>query len=631
MATETIDIASFAVEAATSIADLKSNISALKAELSGLTIGTDDYKKALTSLEENQAALRNAMHGTATSMEQIAAAAKGTDESYNGLVRRMAMLKEELRATDISTTEGAQKFARLAGQINETNEKLKLLDKMQGNYQRNVGNYKSALDGLKNSFGAMGGAASSCVSSLTGVTNGFKALSATPALAVLGLLANAIGKVVEGLKSSEENTDKWNKALAAFKPIGDAATRTIQAIGSAIADTANWIVDLLDKWGLLTAEMSNRQALESNAQGIRDLARQTMIGNARLQAEADDLRDKAADKEKYNAEQRLKFLKDAQFIEKTISRNNIEIAKARLEQLRAEASLTENATEVNEKLVQAEVEVINLQSAASRANRNYQREINRVSKEAANARKTGAKKEVEAEKTKLLSVQEIQRRMTEGDKQRAEELEETNKMLADANAELTASIQSELDAQLEAEWEAAQEEKRIQQQRIDTFVAFGGALGDIANSLADIYDADAEADERAAKKAKQLRTAGAIISTLSGAVSAYTSTWAAAELPLTAKAILAPLNAASVIAAGVANIKKINAVKVGSGGGGESVPAIAAAPAYAPAISMTRSVTGRSEVERLNRMAADSRVYLVYSDLEIANTRQRVRVQETEF
>ena len=630
MAQDTIDIASFAVEAATSIADLKSNISELKKELSGLTIGTDDYKKALTTLEENQAALRNAMHGTATTMEQIAAAAKGTDESYNGLVRRMAMLKEELRATDISTTEGAQKFARLAGQINETNEKLKLLDKMQGNYQRNVGNYKSALDGLKNSFGAMGGAASSCVSSLTGVTNGFKALSATPALAVLGLLANAIGKVVEGLKSSEENTDKWNKALAAFKPIGDAATRTIQAIGGAIADTANWIVDLLDKWGLLTAEMSNRQALESNAQGIRDLARQTMIGNARLQAEADDLRDKAADKEKYNAQQRLKFLKDAQFLEKTISRNNIEIAKARLEQLRAEAALTENSTETNEKLVQAEVELINLQSAASRANRNYQREINRVSKEAANARKTAAKEEIQTEKAKLVTWQDLQKKIADADKRRAEEQAETDKMLSDASAELTASIQADLDAQLEAEWDAAQEEKRIQQQRIATFTAFGGAISDIANSIADIYEADGEADEKAAKKAKQLRTAGAIISTLSGAVSAFTSTWAAAELPYTAKAILAPLNAAAVIAAGMAQVKKINAVKVGSGGD-TGATAIASAPAYAPAIQMTRSVTGRTEVERLNRMAGDSRVYLVYSDLEIANTRQRVRVQETEF
>ena len=150
-------------EAVRNINDLKENIKRYKEALSELQIGSEDYKNVLTALETNQAALKNAMHGTATTMEQIAAAAHGTDESYNGLVRRMAILKEELRATDISAEGGAQKFATLAGQINETNEKLKLLDKMQGNYQRNVGNYKSALDGLTGGFKATAGSAASVI------------------------------------------------------------------------------------------------------------------------------------------------------------------------------------------------------------------------------------------------------------------------------------------------------------------------------------------------------------------------------------------------------------------------------------------------------------------------------------
>ena len=33
----------------------------------------------------------------------------------------------------------------------------------------------------------------------------------------------------------------------------------------------------------------------------------------------------------------------------------------------------------------------------------------------------------------------------------------------------------------------------------------------------------------------------------------------------------------------------------------------------------------------LNQMASNQRVYLVYSDIERANTAARVRVQETEF
>jgi hypothetical protein len=55
------------------------------------------------------------------------------------------------------------------------------------------------------------------------------------------------------------------------------------------------------------------------------------------------------------------------------------------------------------------------------------------------------------------------------------------------------------------------------------------------------------------------------------------------------------------------------------------------APAFSPSIQQTRSITGASEEDRLNRMASDSRVYLVYSDIEAAQTAQRVRVRETEF
>ena len=204
--------------------------------------------------------------------------------------------------------------------------------------------------------------------------------------------------------------------------------------------------------------------------------------------------------------------------------------------------------------------------------------------------------------------------------------QETAQMLADADAALTESIQSELDAQLEAEWDALQEEKRIQQQRVDVFLSYASALSNITDALADIYEANDEADEEAAKKAKALRTAGAIISTISGAVSAFTSTWSAAELPYTAKIFLAPLNAAAVLAAGYAQVKQINAVKVGSGGVGS---AVVPAPSFPSSVPAVRNVTGRSEEERLNRMADKQRVVVVWSDIEAKQDEDRVQIDET--
>ena len=84
------------------------------------------------------------------------------------------------------------------------------------------------------------------------------------------------------------------------------------------------------------------------------------------------------------------------------------------------------------------------------------------------------------------------------------------------------------------------------------------------------------------------------------------------------------MNAAAVLAAGYAQVKQMNSVKVGNDSSSAAVPA----PAFSPYVAQVRNVTGQREEERLYQ---NQRVFLVYSDLEIANTAQRVKVRETEF
>ena len=52
------------------------------------------------------------------------------------------------------------------------------------------------------------------------VTAGFKALSATPAIAILGLLANILSEVVKAMKSSEEGVEGMTAAFGVFSGIG---------------------------------------------------------------------------------------------------------------------------------------------------------------------------------------------------------------------------------------------------------------------------------------------------------------------------------------------------------------------------------------------------------------------------
>ena len=201
-------------DAIKNVQDLKDNIVLLKEKIATLDIGTKEYQDRVQQLQENQAALRNAMYGTAASMQQVMDAAtaanvtfdnqnklvKAETLSYNELVRELAILKQQWR----STTDEAER-ARLTEKIDSVNNRLKDMDKSVGVFGRNVGNYIGAVDHLTASLSQMGGGAAAAVSSIKGVTAGLKAMSATPAIAILGVLASVLTKVTGALKTRSED------------------------------------------------------------------------------------------------------------------------------------------------------------------------------------------------------------------------------------------------------------------------------------------------------------------------------------------------------------------------------------------------------------------------------------------
>lgn len=130
-------------EAVKSVNDLKDNIKELKKTLGTLEIGSEEYQNVLKELTVNQNALKDAMYATTGTMEDVVGSAKGLTTSYNSLVRQLADLKKEWRAT----TDEARR-ADLGGQIAELDAQLKELDASVGKFGRNVGNYVSHWEGM---------------------------------------------------------------------------------------------------------------------------------------------------------------------------------------------------------------------------------------------------------------------------------------------------------------------------------------------------------------------------------------------------------------------------------------------------------------------------------------------------
>ena len=628
-------------EAVKSVGELRANITAYKEALESAEIGSKEYNDILVSLQTNQAALKNAMHATTTdaeaqavSMEDVARAATGAGTSYNALVRQMAMLDQEFRAT-----EDVAKRDVLGSQIKNLNEQLKEMDAQRGKFGRNVGNYKSALDGMAGAFKATAGSAGAAIQPLGNFKNGLTAISKTPVIAILGLLVNVISAVAKGLKSSETNTMAMKEALAVFQPIINATTKAVQKLGEWLVKVVEWAGKAARWLGLVKGDAADAMAeLTRRENELLKDQRAMKVEEAKINAEIAELQRKAADKTRETAAARQKYAQEAQQKEDALFEKKYDLAQREFDLLKQRAELTGNSTAQNDKLAEAEARLYQLQTERSNRQRNLQRQESSAYKDLKRDAKDTAAAETDAAKQTLVGWDELSKAMEAGDKKRQEAREaqaqqyaELDALIAESDAALTESIQADLDAQLDAQWEALQEEKRIKAERMALMFDFAAGVADLAGSLADIYEANGEADEKSAKKAKALRVAESIINTISGAVAAFTGTIKSVPGPV--GIALAAVNSAAVLAAGYANVRKIQQQKVGSGGGdgGASIPAIATAPATPASIQQVRTITGATEEQRLNAMAGDQRVYLVYSDVEAAARSQRVKVQETSW
>lgn len=403
------------------IADLKNNIKLLKEDLAKLDIGSLAYKETLNELQENQSALNNAMHGTTASMTDVMNAAtaanvafndqnqlvKAETLTYNELVRELAILKQEWRATSDATQRAA-----LSEKIQSVNNRLKEMDASVGVFGRNVGNYLGSMQQFAQGFGAMGAGARSVIAPVQGVTMGLKTMSATPAVAILGLLANVLTSVVKAMKSNEEGAQGMNEALAPLRVIGDAVTKVFQALG-------NVIVGLVSGFGKLTAAIfgtnkatEDRIKLARQEKQLAEQTRATTIANAEAERDIAELRAKSSDRLNYTAAERLKFLQEAGDKEKEIAARALEDAKLQYEIIHAKNQLTKSSAEELQKeadayaaMVKAETEYYNrvrtINSGIIRARRDEARDARAAAKEREDARKA------ELESYRALLQQEI--------------------------------------------------------------------------------------------------------------------------------------------------------------------------------------------------------------------------------
>lgn len=588
MAEETIQIIRIDTgEAVKSVNDLRENVKILKERLGDLEIGTTEYQDTLEELKVNQAAVKDAMYATTASMDDLAKAATGTSNSYNSLVHRMASLKEELRATDVSTEQGKERFKELAAQINEVNDTLKDMDALQGNFQRNVGNYPGLMKTFSGSLDALDKGLKATSGGVGGLKEGFDALAVNPTFAILGIVITLFGSLADALKEDETTMNAVNKAGVSLEPIFKLLKGILEKVTTIVADLIAKVSAFVQSNGLIPKIID----------GV------VGVGNAILKFVVAPFKG-VIEAIKVFKEQGLRGLGDA--------------AKAFANEMKTGLSFKSNyqAGEAIVDAITAGVEDKKETAKATAAELGTE-----VGKELSN------NLQIEIDKALAASNKKFEEKLRERQRIQKELDDMTEEALAETNAEIERYFE-EQERLRQMDLKDAQEKAKA---KVDTMYAVANATSSILGSIADMYESDEENSEKNANKIKGLRIASATIDTISGAVGAFMQ--AVQTIPPPFGAIIGGVQAAAVTAAGIAQIAKIKSTKVSGSASNSapSAPAVTSAPVQTMDIQQVRSVTSASEEDRLNQMSSDQRVVLVMSDLEVKQNQSRVQVAEASF
>ena len=360
-------------EAVKNVRELRDNIKYYKEALNDLDATEEENLATLDKLRESQNALKDAMYESAKSTDDLIEQSKDLNVSYNELVHTMAELKSRWRETTDETER-----ANLGQHIDIINSRLKNLDASVGNYSRNVGNYTNSM---VEAFTKTAGGASKMITPIKGVTTGLKAMSATPVIAILGLLANIIAKIIDALKTSEENTKAVTEAMSIFGAAGDLVTIVLQKLGDVLGKVVQWFSNLFDKLGLVNERMKERRDIAKEEQAILEATREDIYKNADAEKEIAELRAKAADKEKYSATERIEYLQKAADLEKEMAEDNYKLAQREYELIKRKNALTQSSAEDKQKEAEAYAKMVKAETDYFNKSRELSSQLAKTRKE----------------------------------------------------------------------------------------------------------------------------------------------------------------------------------------------------------------------------------------------------------
>jgi hypothetical protein len=575
--------------------------------------------------------------------------------------------------------------------VEGANKSLASVDKAQEKVTASTGK-------LEGQMAALPGPLGKAKAGVKALGTAFKALLANPIVLLIAAIVAALAGLFKAFTKTQQGADKMKDAMAGVSAVVDAVVDRLAKLFKALVKVFQGdFKGAADEFrgavtGIKDELIGAAQAAVAYEKAMRDLynAETALItANAERTRQIAELRLLARD---YTAsvEERRDAIVEADRLEKESLEANLKLQEQRIANMKQDIENTPELQRTREqlrKLAEEEAKLIGLQTQSLQAQRKLKAELNTLDREVAAAAKAEADEQakIEQEKADLLAAElekkaAIQAEIDKAESERLAKLAEEERLRIESletykrnqraithegrlenlrnELEAGAILQEEYDLRLiDLEAQHQQELADIKDQaRIDQMNAERQAQADrerLAQEQIALEQTIAAAKEgiyqdslnaligflgEGSKAAKAVAIADATKSAIQGAINAFTSV---IKLPAPFGPILAPIAAATALAAGMANVRKIAQspdpkLPGGRGSGGGSVPSVALARPDASAgvgdIVQTDVGIGQDVnivQDRTSRRA--TKAYVVESEVTAAADLARQREQEVEL
>lgn len=343
------------------------------------SIRSKSLSQEISTLSRQQGNLTQAVKLTTTATKDYGDSLDGERAKLNDMQKAFAALSKEQRESA-----AGQEFLK---SIKEQSDAVKAMEQSMGDARRNVGNYAESILQASGQMGGFGKATSAIINPVKNATNGLKAMAATPIIAILNVLITIIVKLADKFKQNGAAMESLTKTFGLFNGVGVIVSKIIDGIADGVVWLADKLYELADRFGLISDVAKESARLSSEQLAIQKAENALIAETADRELKISELRAKVAEKNKYTAQQRLDFLKEAQRLEKEQSDAEYQLAKRRYElqvALNAQSESSQDDLRKENELYAAMV-------GAQTAYNNKVRELNAQMTEAQNQLKAEAK------------------------------------------------------------------------------------------------------------------------------------------------------------------------------------------------------------------------------------------------